>query len=1416
MVIASLQELSEKLKSACFHGKHPRTISLAYFEGVLDLLKTASQCLSGGVKVKIYSQKGNNYSGGLNLFTDEFDCFQENPRFSLSIFGLPLMRKVSGNCDLTEIFQKYLYSLHSPNGIVCFLFDIYAEPNRTLSIVDTISEYYLINRKNILADKYSCCCVTGFGSIQLFSLFSSICEISRVQLRNESATNALPLSRVLSVLGNHCSSSKYLTCIYKNASGNYCRYDAHQTKSFAAVPEKFSLTSAVKMLCAYAPFDDSLKKRYKLLVSVDSVAQRANSLFLYRLSSGKKIEDIEGVVGKDQADATICIPTYDPPKDNLLKDCICKLAGYRHEFEEWIKSPNKCVLNDELKRTFLMVDQILYKEFSSIRANNSSLFKDLWKKYCKRLQYSTNLMDEDSFSFFIYTRSFYLDEKDYILFFPFFSNQDMFFEVVVTDNLISNLSINALHNTYSKYFTILANALRISIAQEKITLMAVKTAIGTIMSRNGSHNIGSHVLAALSHNIGTMPEDRRLYQYIQHRMDYIATAATSDFPTWRQPTLLVSDMMRTFLSQTHLLNYISGSEGLHAYQFQNPSIQLSTQFQAIKLHVRRVREWLGVPPVKMEAVGKDVAYDGVGIEDFIIYPEDSTTPAAFDRDISVAIPGGVVGQHAFFTILENIIRNAAKHEWSKADKDKREKGNLDVYVDFRDNPQDGVVEMLVWNDRVGGTASGMKDTANFLSGKIMSSFISHESGELVRENWGLAEMRISAGYLTSAEIDTIGGIGTKSGAAIELVCPVVVKNGTKECLGFRFDFLKPKELLVVVPDGISKDNLVAINGILGRFGIEMMRMEDALKSKGLAYSYVLIDAFNGFDFTQDEAQWPKLPFRVLAPADSVRNMKDIVSRRVAPYGGDFYAPKNGEKFLLKIQGLGEIWQAHEDEARKFAFELLENVYASWVNFVRSARDVPRESMLVVDVAGDQKGGAKSLVTDSDLIHFVFEHSFNAAVRGYLKSVDVDDADRMSFLLAGALYSLITLDVKPVMDVEEFSQCDDNVARVAKQLIRFVREGWRTLPEVINANKTDQEGDFIAGRWRDKLRGLKTLDCMRYLKFGCENLIGARDKYPDVQHFVGYLCNMALEQARSFLSRYEERVVTVPPTFGGLPSTDTKGMEIDNSKFQWTRKHNSGGSEAVLTACFSADRGYVKNMIRTNLARVKGAFGICYLRHGDSKDAADTPSNQSNLKDVSLYLEPLSGAQSYLSSLIALQRNIVDFSRVRSDERLTVIREITGLMENALMRILLIDERATKFANEHAEVFQIFRDTRIFVCDEHNPAVSKLGNEDFAISFDSTGQMTANDFEIVIIHQGIVDKLLNDHSQAAVGEFLKKLINTFRYVVVTTGRGTPANIPAMARVLPFSVVENTLFKRYPEKILLVDTIMNILPGKETGK
>ena len=159
--------------------------------------------------------------------------------------------------------------------------------------------------------------------------------------------------------------------------------------------------------------------------------------------------------------------------------------------------------------------------------------------------------------------------------------------------------------------------------------------------------------------------------------------------------------------------------------------------------------------------------------------------------------------------------------------------------------------------------------------------------------------------------------------------------------------------------------------------------------------------------------------------------------------------------------------------------------------------------------------------------------------------------------------------------------------------------------------------------------------------------------------------------------------------------------------------------------------------------------------------------------------------------------------IRSDcveEQVPVIRDVTRLMENALLRILIIDERTKKFVSDH-QFEKRFERMGIFACDENDTLTADL--------IFGSGTVSSR-FEIVVVHQGIIDKLWKDHSQSGVDELLQNLKRRCRYVVITTGRGIPANIPQTARVLPFSIIEGSLFKQYPEKMILVDAIMNILP------
>lgn len=177
-----------------------------------------------------------------------------------------------------------------------------------------------------------------------------------------------------------------------------------------------------------------------------------------------------------------------------------------------------------------------------------------------------------------------------------------------------------------------------------------KAASVSIMSRNLSHNDGSHGIAYWITEIGNILEttwsceekgarplsscarpplrtallkSKELFQYLQHRMDFLAEVSTSvpcselslnidaDIltPTFTDPLGDVATRGRfniDKLQRSILLQYIAQSEGLNLHQ-------------------------------KIEFIAEDV------------------------RLRRVSIPNGLVGNHAIYSILENFLRNAAKH-----------------------------------------------------------------------------------------------------------------------------------------------------------------------------------------------------------------------------------------------------------------------------------------------------------------------------------------------------------------------------------------------------------------------------------------------------------------------------------------------------------------------------------------------------------------------------------------------------------------------------------------------------------------------------------------------------------------------------------------------------------------------------------
>jgi len=241
-----------------------------------------------------------------------------------------------------------------------------------------------------------------------------------------------------------------------------------------------------------------------------------------------------------------------------------------------------------------------------------------------------------------------------------------------------------------------------------------RSAIAAVIGRNMSHNIGSHAIWHLVEQLQNSKMDdndiKMFLRYLQKRMDFIAQVSTSA-PSWCL-TMRWRDLIEEFREQKCLLDNIAWSHKVR-YSHGWFDTRVSTDKK---------------PEVKL-----------------IISPQ-------FSEGITVDIPHGKIGVQAFYTILENLIRNTAKYgdrssapsvnsspDFKKLeftikvddDWDDQGKGWKETYyrVSIRDNwqTQEAVVKQL--ND------------------SLAAPILDPETAELKPGNWGMKEIKICAAYL---------------------------------------------------------------------------------------------------------------------------------------------------------------------------------------------------------------------------------------------------------------------------------------------------------------------------------------------------------------------------------------------------------------------------------------------------------------------------------------------------------------------------------------------------------------------------------------------------------------------------------------------------------------------------------------------
>jgi hypothetical protein len=427
-----------------------------------------------------------------------------------------------------------------------------------------------------------------------------------------------------------------------------------------------------------------------------------------------------------------------------------------------------------------------FKEFSNTFSGNSCATHQKWIKYYKKHKIN-------GVYFFVGRRR--KDDFDLVLFGVVNGNDKK--EIKKKIRPIINTFLNKLND-----FAIVFEKLRQH--RNDIETAAVRAAISQVMARNMSHNIGSHVLNNLTD--GTIlskisnyecksyqpcsalkdlkEESKIIHQlaiynnYVKCRMDYLSDI-TFGTPVMHTNKKVYAELYKDFDKVRLLLDHISGLS--KNFQFQ---INFTLNDNAI--------------------TAKD--------------------------DFSIALPNDLLGCQAFYNIIENVIRNTAKHNQKKSGtttftlnfKEITDKSNsvngkelwyeVEIFDDVKitGNKPFNEDETAIKNDYHQKTetdnATKVKniDWLVFSQNQKLNLSVLDEkhNNQLRNSSLGLLEMEASAAYLRKLDITNIEDdtyeveydkkISNKHGNLN--ILKAFNKNGA---LGYRFFVSKPTEFLFV-------------------------------------------------------------------------------------------------------------------------------------------------------------------------------------------------------------------------------------------------------------------------------------------------------------------------------------------------------------------------------------------------------------------------------------------------------------------------------------------------------------------------------------------------------------------------------------------------------------------------------------------
>jgi hypothetical protein len=562
------------------------------------------------------------------------------------------------------------------------------------------------------------------------------------------------------------------------------------------------------------------------------------------------------------------------------------------------------------------------------------------------------------------------------------------------------------HNQLVAFFPPMYQQLGLNKAQKLARRKALRTAAIAIMGRNMSHNIGSHVLAKVSTIPAVSTKSMQvLLAHLQERMDFLAEVSTTksfvSLPIW-----MCRDVKGPLDEQALLLQHITG---------------VSNRKAAVALQCNG------------EAVSNRI----------------------LTHDLQFASPGGRMGVQALYVILENIIRNSAKHGGGDSS------SPVQVYLNVSTSPTGkDLYEVTVW-DRY---ASANKLTPSLGTGKevpvyeylreVLEEALIDDNGEVRPRNWGMREIMICAAYLRGVELEDLE---QRHEPPLLTIVPVdndgkditSVPNSQHANLGYRFYISLPKELMIIV----SSSHIAFLDDgkrhILRQQGIDIVADPAAMEAVlggGIEHTFFvwLNPDENAYKASQDHHSFLplRLPLRLFVPEGTkgfagVPSLDSNLKKRVDELLRENSLIENRSQELLLVlwqRWVEHFWSRQGSQGGLPDLRIVEDV-SRWQLLVESiACSCTRDS--VCSTADPSRWSQPTVVYDrhGELVHHVHDNDCLKCKVLFWEPYEADDPQYQLFtnppaassskkvlkyqLLEAALTRIAILDERVQAAVEE--------------------------------------------------------------------------------------------------------------------------------------------------------------------------------------------------------------------------------------------------------------------------------------------------------------------------------------------------------------------------------------------------------------